>query len=261
MADDELSIDDFVIIQSNVPAPPSSGIFAYILSWWPFWSTPDLPPPEEFTSASELRAYVRGIIADYGECRSVRDKSKVVFTFLLQLYSYHPAKPDGIIDFAIVRGSYGNMHLSIIKQNTSHPLSWVKCLENIPKFASNRKPNPAAEKRKQLASAMRTAVAYQINKIKVMENGVFTCVLCSTKSSKSSDMHVDHVVPFCKLMDDFLTKWDPHSIPSRFEYNRGRIQISVMDRPFEIAWAEFHQQNAKLQLLCKTCNLRKGKKM
>jgi hypothetical protein len=59
-------------------------------------------------------------------------------------------------------------------------------------------------------------------------------------------------------MDEFLSKWDGN-IPERFEYNKGRIQISVMDRPFEIAWAEFHQTNAKLQILCKTCNLRKGK--
>lgn len=263
--DDDCDIDDFLLVDMEELEPDTDdGLFSRMMSWLPFWSKSPVPQvpqvlPEDFTSATKLRIYIREIIAEFGECRSVKSKSEMIHTFLLKLYSYHPTRPTNIIDFAIVRGSYGNLHFSLLKPTTTQSLSWLVCVTNIPKFIGNRKPNPAAAKRRQLASAMRTAVIYQTNKLKT-SSAVFTCATCNITGTQSSDFHVDHIYPFCKLMDEFLATWSGQ-MPERFEYNNGRIQISVMDRPFELAWAEFHNSRAKLQLLCKPCNLSKGKKI
>ena len=268
-------LDDFVLVDiietpETAPTPPTfsllGGIYSAvssILSWR--WDKDEIEAKslEDFSTVKELQKYIRDIVLRFGVCESISSRSKNFYKFLRELYSFQPmADMPNVIDIAIVRGSYGNLHFSLIRSGnkSNQTLSWLQCISLIPKFANKKKPiNPEAIKRRQLARAMRSAIFYQISEVKSGASN-YECVFCKTIGTAPSEFHVDHIYPFCKLMNEFLATWSGQ-IPEKFEYSKGRIQLCPKDRLFELMWYDYHLKNAELQILCKKCNLKKGKKI
>ena len=84
--------------------------------------------------------------------------------------------------------------------------------------------------------------------------------VCSTKDCKSGDdvYHVDHLNYFEKLVYDFMK--DRKEFPSLFaETEHNQRCFRREDYKFEQDWIFFHRKNAVLQILCKTCNLKRKK--
>lgn len=77
-----------------------------------------------------------------------------------------------------------------------------------------------------------------------------------------NDLHVDHIINFDDLAYNFINKMknDCAELPVKFkEANDQSNQkcFLLSDRIFEEKWKDFHEKNAKLQILCQGCNLSK----
>jgi hypothetical protein len=80
----------------------------------------------------------------------------------------------------------------------------------------------------------------------------------------NNEFHVDHVVPFKKLFDEFLKK---HNLQEQdielqeIEKNTREFKIhrhKIKDRKLAKAWQDYHKEKAELQILTATENLKKS---
>lgn len=107
-----------------------------------------------------------------------------------------------------------------------------------------------------LLSAMRNSLHSQIKKWKKENHKSRMCkaCLCNTK------LQADHAnIPFKELSSDFISKQS--HLPSEFDYTKFGRKFKKSDDFFRRAWVMYHEQNAKLQWLCKPCNLKKSCKV
>jgi len=112
-----------------------------------------------------------------------------------------------------------------------------------------------------LTGAMRYAIRRQIQLWKKNNLLLRRCRQCQSVLC----LHVDHIIPFVNIQHDFLKLWmdtTAQSLPSKFRYNRRTCQptFTRADVGFTRKWQSYHKTHAKLQWLCRKCNLKKGRK-
>lgn len=101
---------------------------------------------------------------------------------------------------------------------------------------------------------MREAISDDI--IEFRNTSVQECVYCL---KQQVDFHVDHdFPPFRTLKANFLSKFSKN-LPTEFDecekYSLKKFRKA--DKLFADEWKEYHKINAKLQILCASCNLKK----
>lgn len=102
--------------------------------------------------------------------------------------------------------------------------------------------------RARLTQAMRTAIGEQIVEFAV--NAEKCCDSCATTES----LTVDHVwPPFLHIMDGYLNDFGAPQI----EEDQGS-GFKFIDDFEERRWQDYHQNAAKLGILCRSCNSKKG---
>jgi hypothetical protein len=117
-----------------------------------------------------------------------------------------------------------------------------------------------AKKRKPadpLPSAFRNSIRGQIDDWKRSNAFHSGCVKCGSRQY----LEADHDNPsFLELTQNFLKTQDLKRIPTKFGYvrNRGR-KFRPADLMFELWWQQYHARLARLQWLCKKCNMSKSK--
>jgi len=110
-----------------------------------------------------------------------------------------------------------------------------------------------------LTGAMRYAIRRQIQLWKVDNRLLRRCRQCQSVLC----LHVDHITPFVNIQHEFLKLWmdtTDQSPPSKFRYNHRTCQpmFTRSDTGFTRKWQSYHKTHAKLQWLCRKCNLKKG---
>jgi hypothetical protein len=204
-----------------------------------------------FDSKKDATEYVRTLLNTIGLCSSVKSKGDHLFNELHEVLQRHPkaaTKLNGIVDMKIVM----NMHLTgkevhIVKSNGNiEDISWLQCV-------SGKAHTPQSE----LLSAMRYSVENQIRTYK--ENANCVCMEC--KQSTLEQPHVDHVIHFAKLVKDFhrTTRLNPPTTFATASDHSNRRDFRSEDKAYMDAWIDYHQKNAILRILCKTCNLTREK--
>ncbi|MDY6804522.1 MAG: hypothetical protein SXA11_12045 [Cyanobacteriota bacterium] len=112
---------------------------------------------------------------------------------------------------------------------------------------------PEANAKCNLQEAFRCEVSKQISDFR-----------SSHQLISHKNIHVDHIIPFQKLLQDFLAKYNLHwrdikleKVPARtIQFKFDRYQIK--NRKLAKAWQDFHQKNAELQILSAKENLQKS---
>ena len=104
---------------------------------------------------------------------------------------------------------------------------------------------------------MRYAISNQILEYKnSCEEHNLICEICKSKE----DTHIDHIILFKQLYDDFL-KQNKLNIPVKFDDNYyNSAMFTPEDELFNKSWCEYHEKHAILRCLCKSCNLKRNKK-
>jgi len=167
----------------------------------------------------------------------------------MDLINNHPEKNDkignGIKKFIIEinRLNHKAYHINILRNDDSIiDFSWKVC-------AGCLKPN-------SLLSAMRHSISKQIIKYKKKNKSKLICKYCSSKEN----IHVDHKYPsFKKISTDYI-KSIKLKIPNRFGSDAKTYQhtFTLEDQEFKNEWNSYHKKHAIYQLLCETCNIKKG---
>jgi hypothetical protein len=100
---------------------------------------------------------------------------------------------------------------------------------------------------------MRVAIEPQIEEYRKYNKLI--CIKCKSKIKPN----VDHYNPkFKDLKNDFLNV--KNNIPIFFSNNTSNQKcFTKEDEEFEKKWYEYHQQNAKLRILCSKCNQEREK--
>lgn len=135
-----------------------------------------------------------------------------------------------------------------VKATKFSTVSWRRAIHKKP-----RKSQCTDEKR-NLISAMRQAVRFQINKWRRSNIHNKRCALCQS----ILQLEVDHETPlFSELTSTFLSTVDPAFVPAEFAYSGKTCarKFRKQDALFSGKWKAFHKTNAKLRWLCKPCNL------
>lgn len=202
----------------------------------------------EFKTKTALYQYVNSHINQIGECESLKAINEEFFDFCINLFKKHPNYPEkvkNLVDIKITRNTLnkGCFQLNVVKEDgTIEDISYRQCIYN--------------QKTNHLNEAFRVAVITDIFEFKNTHEHI-----CANKECKSKDnvkYDVDHVNYFEKLVHDFMK--DRKNYPSIFsETKHNQRCFRPEDSNFEKEWILFHKENAILQILCHTCNLKRKK--
>ena len=200
-----------------------------------------------FTSKNSLEEYVRALLKSIGVCKSVRAVNVDHYNFLLDLFGRHPRYPEkiyGITDISITTNIIRPQYLTtnIVRDGgVEEDISWVNCVKGSGKDS--------------FKSALRVAITDQI--LAFRKGQPLICALCGI--ADADEYHVDHITHFEQLVCEFILH-TPLTKPTLFQSGHdNRKTFRIDDKEYEDAWKVFHESNASLRILCRSCNLKRPK--
>ena len=204
---------------------------------------------DAFTTKSAARAFVSAFLKPYrqrrrSECTRITDSAALMWIY--DLLSRHPdwdeRKGCGV-EWIGVHGG----HFCLVRDGgESHEdISFHKCLTP---------PKP----RDLLLRACRCAINDQI--LEAREN-IFAgtepvlCAMhgCGKLLKNDATTHLDHIIPFVRLFDDWLGERAPESIATRSVGTERAFAASANAE--EADWCRIHAERAHLRAVCARCNL------
>lgn len=184
------------------------------------------------------------------------DETHPKFKFIIDLLENHPWKAekigDGVKYFIIEPNKInqtGNTIYVIRNDGSSVDFSWRLCCgKDVKKstFTYN------------LTNAMRNSIKDYTTLFK--RSNTLKCELCSITELEYNKYHVDHkTIPFSIIMERFL-KFNNYE---HLTFNSCPVVNSSVFKPdevFQYKWIDYHNQYADYQILCGSCNSKKGNK-
>lgn len=201
----------------------------------------------EFPTRKKAEEYIREIVR-VNRHKEIRPGSST-FDFVYSLLTGHPnieEKIKKLSHFFVGADGFGNFcFFAVNGSGQKVDFSWRICL--------NGKPKPSIF---NLICAMRESISQQIINFKEANfNGI--CEICN---KNISNCHIDHVVHFKKISNDFLKEYKGN-IPISFDScpKTYRAKFKVEDISFKNSWNSYHLNNATLRCACESCNLKRTK--
>ena len=209
---------------------------------------------KRFKSKNAVNDNIRGVKKQILECKcGLINPDNKYFSFLYEIVNNHRNKEEkigtGISYFYFVVDLFMTDQLRI--QRTDGTDVQCSCVYSkiIPTSTQNVESN-------KLNTALRNAIRDQIIAYKNLTNDL-KCVYCGSVEN----CEIDHIIPFSILCYRFFDTIDKSQIPTKFYKDIQRscsLFFLEKDIDFENRWKEYHQLNATFQVLCKTCNRKKG---
>jgi len=196
-----------------------------------------------------IKESVRKNIRELSYCDSIKTENYDFYVYLVELFKNHPDYPEkvsGMVDIKIIRNKRdaNAYELNIVRDDgTTGDISWVLC-------TTKKSKDPIWNQKRDFRTAMRVAIEPQTLEFK--ETAKMCCVLCKS----TTQLEVDHIVTFEKLVKDFLM--DHPIVPTSFsELPDNRACFKTDDAEFELQWKDYHRDHASFRILCRECNCRK----
>ena len=208
---------------------------------------------KQFNSINAIYTYVRDVIDKTSLNTVLNDKDK---NFFIELIKKHPESTEkmgiGIKELQITHNYNKQKHVKIIRRDGSDDVISMKtCCTYV---NTEHKINPL----QNLNRAMRSSIEPDIEKFR--RNIRKQCKVCLVTSFKNP-FHIDHIYPFDNIMKEFLEEYDDSYL--KLTFTRDPITFRTIfkeeDAPFRDEWIVYHNKVATLQLLCESCNCKKGK--
>lgn len=209
-----------------------------------------------FATKTAAKAYVlEEIIKPIGVCPEIKQKYPEKYKELCALLRRHHNagnKLKNMSDLSIRRNLLNDkaLEVHVVKSEngrvSTEDISWLSCID---------KWNPNHD----LKSAMRFSIESQCAayKLSLGRDGLL-CTLCSIPDQP---IHVDHVVQFEQLFQEFIAA-TLSEIPDQFsdvDDGTNRKTFLYKDAEFKQEWTDYHKTHAILRILCKQCNLTRPK--
>jgi hypothetical protein len=200
------------------------------------------------------------MITKIGDVESLKTTHKQHFLFFVELCKRHPDYVQknlaGIIDFRISPNVMSKKYktVTVVRNNYSEcTISCNACISGI-----------GMSNEQKFKEALRNVISDQTTEFKRNASQVnsannFTCGLCSCtlQNLDSSQVHVDHVIHFQKLVLDFLHVHPEILLPTNYtsNFNTSQTEFMLEDAWIGMLFAQYHSQHAILRVLCARCNL------
>lgn len=188
-------------------------------------------------------------ILNKGLSQSLHTERICDYNELIKLFQNHPESPHKLRDLKDIcivpnKRTPKYFEFNLIRvDGTIEDISYIVCIS---------KPN----KNKDLNEALRYCVQPQIDLFR--NNNIMKCMFCS-KTNKTEEIHIDHIIMFKDLTNNFLK--NKKNIPTDFDSNYyNGAMFRDIDNDFAEEWFKYHLENAQLRPLCKSCNLARSKK-
>lgn len=220
-----------------------------------------------FKTIKDCECFTREIIKELGITEI--DKNDDKFYYFRELIKYHPNYNNKfnseIIKFGIQINNSNNLpcEMYIIDCNENKDtFSWIDCCKNINMNNKNKNKIIKDENKINLIKAMRYTIYPETNSFKISKKIYRTnnlmCNICN-KIDDFKKFDVDHLSPsFKNISDNFLkTRNDIPVIFNKCSVNKTMI-FTENDEIFKNDWLNYHNNNATYQILCKSCNSKKG---
>lgn len=150
--------------------------------------------------------------------------------------------------------NYKTYHTEIqFEDGEIEPISFNKIIDEIGK--TKEKIEEKNEKN-YINQAMRKEIKDQI--IKYKNNSILLCENCKIENLDKIDYHVDHIIKFRDIQENFMTKYKELEILMEDDQKYGNKKL--INNTFSEKWKNYHEKHAKLRILCKACNTKLGTK-
>ena len=202
---------------------------------------------KHFNNKKSLEEYVRRTIEKIGICESMKTKGIQDYYFFIELFKRHPKYPekiDNICDISIVKNKVCSKYLGLVitkNDGSVDDISWRDCI--------------SGKAKDYFKCALRISIDAQIKNFRCMSSNV--CDICKTVDA--DEYHVDHENHFEEIVYNFLQTIQKDR-PTLFQNTTdNRKSFTSHDRAYELEWQLFHKRNARLRILCRSCNLKRPK--
>ena len=203
----------------------------------------------------QVRTKINKMYLD-GELEVNRDNPN--FNFIMDILNNHPSKIQkigvGINSFLLTLNAMTKRGIAIfIKRldDSEEDFSWLIC---------------TGAKKISIHSlqleVMRDAIKTLTINFKMKQNEL-NCALCGINSLNYHQYHVDHKTkPFVIIANQFINE-NSEIMPTWFGHNitHGGHVFEKKDKEIEQKWYDYHLQHSDFQILCNSCNSKKGKKL
>ena len=209
----------------------------------------------EFKTKKDCENYTRNIINNLGCC--IINKDHIQYNFFNNLIKNHPEYYENrfkFIDYFYINiNPLSKKFMVNIKKldKSSSDFSWIYCC----KFKKR-------DDNFYLTREMRKVISPDIVNFKKNQNKLI-CNFCGNDNELYENFHIDHHKPSFKNLKENFLKITDKQIPTIFNdvkiYDKNIDGFKYDDEEFKNEWVEYHNKNCNLQVLCKSCNLKKPK--
>jgi hypothetical protein len=214
--------------------------------------------------ADHVRALLRGIgvTERMGRC----PVSAPHVRYFYELCQRHPRaeeKMRSFVDFSVRRDLVNTSAMALYIVNadgSTTEISWRKCIAQ-----------KAETTHSKFLAALRNSVKDQVLEFRSAQASS-ECPMCGLPlrsaspaagpHSPGASFHVDHVVHFAKLVDDFMEEHrGVFEVPVRYDKEPRTLLTIFTESDAEIAvlFGQYHRRYAQLRALCVSCNLTRPK--
>lgn len=207
-----------------------------------------------FKTKKETETYVRKMLNDVGCTLSVKQSSEYTFRVLEELCRRHPdyeSKMRNFEDFIIKPNAMNHKSKELNIRKTTGvviDISWKLCITGKPRTQESH-----------FNEALRFAIQTQIYSFREKHQHVQNCSIC--EKYFENDSQIDHIVQFQELVLNFMKLHPEIKLPSNYseENETNKCCFQVRDTWIGDLFSEYHEANATLRKVCRSCNLTRPK--
>lgn len=192
----------------------------------------------------------------YSDGETIIKRENPNFNFIMDILNNHPSKINkigvGIDSFLLTLNALTNKGIAIIIKRideSTEDFSWLICT-GFKKVST----------RSVQLEVMRDAVKNLTINFKA--NNELVCALCDANNLNYSEYHVDHkTLPFSVIATQFLN--DNVQFPTWFDTKPNLCGhfFKKEHKEIEQQWFDYHLKHSDFQILCNSCNSKKGSKL
>ncbi len=201
-----------------------------------------------------MKEYTQVTMMKYLNCGKCLTKECEEYDFFYDLAKNREDENRKIEKIKIIQNPLNSKtyHCEVVYNNeTTEAIGFNKIIDNIGKTEETIKEQ---KNKLDLSQSMRKEIKDQIQEFR--SNVDLICLNCK---NTNCEFHIDHIIKFKKLQEDFFIKYPDIKIELEEDNINGGRKFKENSRISE-KWKKYHKQNATLRILCKTCNLKLGSK-
>jgi hypothetical protein len=152
----------------------------------------------------------------------------------------------GVDHFLLQRNVLAGRGLHVVRlDGTTDSFSYKRCITGVTQSHHGK-----------VCEALRFAVRPQLDTFRAGLVWPVTCAISHMEIAHPSDLHIDHKIPFWRLLERFCME---HQVDlASLEVAGNGVTLALVDGEVMTAFVAYHQRYAQLQPACRKSNVWKG---